>query len=98
MAGPRMFRRAKAQRVEAGDRTRTHREHVSQDASDAGGRALIRLDVAWMVVALHLEDHRLAVADVDHAGILARPLDHPRPLGRELGEVSTTALVGAVLR
>ena len=30
-----------------------------------------------MVVALHLEDDRVAVADVDHAGILARALDAP---------------------
>jgi hypothetical protein len=33
-----------------------------------------------VVVALHLEDHAVAVADIDHAGILARPLDHARPL------------------
>ena len=78
-----MFRRAKAQRVEAGDRPRTHREDVAQNAADAGGRALIGLDVARMVVALHLEDHRLPVADIDDAGILARPLDHPRRLGRQ---------------
>ena len=43
-----------------------------------GRRALIGLDVAGVVVALHLEDRRLAVADVDHAGILARAADHPR--------------------
>ena len=37
-----------------------------------------------MVVALHLEDHRLAVADIDHAGILARAADH---LGPSVGRV-----------
>jgi len=40
----------------------------------------IGLDVARMVVALHLEHHRLAVADVDDAGVLARSLDHPGAL------------------
>jgi hypothetical protein len=35
-------------------------------------------------VALHLEDRGLAVADVDDAGILARALDDPRRLGRQL--------------
>ena len=93
----RMFRRAKAQRIEAGDRTRAHREHVAQDAADAGGRALIGLDVARMVVALHLEHDGLAVADVDHAGILARPLDHPRRLGRQATQMQPRRFVRAVL-
>src|SRR5256885_893076 len=31
---------AEAQRIEAGDRTRAHREDVAQDAADASGRAL----------------------------------------------------------
>lgn len=83
MSGLGMFGRAKTQRIEAGDRPRTHGEDVAQDAADAGGRALVGLDVAWVVVALHLEDHRLAVADVDHAGVLAGPLDHPGRLGRQ---------------
>jgi hypothetical protein len=78
MARPGMLRRAETQRIEAGDGPRAHREHVAQNAADAGGRALIGLDVARMVVALHLEHDRLAVADVDDAGVLARALDHPR--------------------
>ena len=47
---------AEAQRVEAGDRPRAHGEDVAQNAADAGRRALIGLDVARVVVALHLED------------------------------------------
>ena len=78
-----VLRRAKAQRVEAGDGTRAHREHVAQNTADAGRRALIGLDVARMVVALHLEHDRLAVADIDDAGVLARALDHPGRLGRQ---------------
>src|SRR5258708_2864878 len=92
-----MFRRAKAQRIEAGDRTRAHGEDVSQDATDAGGRALIGLDVARMVVALHLEHDRLAVADVDDAGVLTRPLDHPWRLGRQPLEMQPRGFVRAML-
>ena len=35
-------------------------------------------------MALHLEHGAVAVAEVDHAGILAWSLDHDRTLGREL--------------
>ena len=93
MVGP-----AEAQRVQIGDRPRAHREHVAQDAADAGRRALIGLDVGRVVVALHLEDRGLAVADVDHAGILARAADHPRRRRRQLLQMDARALVGAMLR
>ena len=75
MAGPRVVGRAEGQGVHAGDRPRAHGEDVAQDAADAGRRALIGLDEGGVVVALHLEDGGKPVADVDHAGILARPLD-----------------------
>ena len=75
MIGP-----AEAQRVQVGDRPRAHGEDVAQDAADAGRRALIGLDVGRVVVALHLEDRRVAVADVDHAGILARARRSPTAL------------------
>ena len=88
---------AEAQRVEVGDRPRAHGEDVAQDAADAGRRALVGLDVGGVVVALHLEDGGLAVADVDHAGILARALDDPRRLGRQLLQPDLRGLVGAVL-
>ena len=68
--------RAEAQRVEVGDGARAHGEHVAHDAADAGGGALVGLDVARVVVALHLEDDAVAVAEVDDAGILAGALDH----------------------
>ena len=86
-----------AQRVEAGDRARAHREDVAQDAADAGRRALVRLDEARVVVRLHLEDGREAVADVDDAGVLAGALDDARALGGEALEVHARRLVGAVL-
>src|SRR6202000_2080847 len=84
MSRLRMLPRAKGKRIEAGDRARAHREDVAQDAADAGGRALIGLDIARVVVALHLEDRRLAIADIDHAGILAGAADDLRAGGRQL--------------
>jgi hypothetical protein len=64
---------AEAQGVQQRDRPRAHGEDVAHDAADAGGRALVGLDVGGVVVALHLEDAGLAVADVDDAGVLAGP-------------------------
>ncbi len=82
--GARVFRTAEPQRVQVGDRPGAHGEDIAQDAADAGRRALVGLDEAGMVVALHLEDGGQPVADIDHAGILARAVDHPRRLGRQL--------------
>src|SRR5580704_3193227 len=61
------------------------------------GRAPIGPDVARMVVALHLEHYGEAVADRDHAGVLARSLDHPGGLGRQGLEMDFRGLVRAVL-
>ncbi len=97
-AGARIGRIAEAQRVQVGDRPRAHGEHVAQDAADAGGRALIRLDEARVVVAFHLEDGGEPLADVDHARILARPVDHPGRRGRQRLEPDAAGFVGAVLR
>ena len=87
---------AKAQRVHVGHRPRAHGEHVAQDAAHAGGRALIGLDIAWVVVALHLEDGSVAVTNVDHAGILARAADHPRRLRGQLGQVHAAGFIAAM--
>ena len=48
-------------------------------------------------MALHLEDDGLAVADVDHAGVLAGALDHLRALGGQRLQPHAARLVGAVL-
>ena len=87
-----------AQRVHVGDRARAHGEDVAQNAADAGGRALERLDVAGVVMAFHLEDGGLPIADVDHAGVLARAADDPGSLGRQFLQVEAARLVRAVLR
>ena len=93
----RVRRLAERDRVEAGDRPRAHGEHVAQDAADAGGRTLIRLDEARVVVALHLEHAGKPVADVDDAGILARSLDYPGRLGRQGAQMHLRGLVRAML-
>ena len=97
MAGLGMVGRAEAQEVEARHRPRAHGEDVAQDAADPGRRALIGLDERGVVVALHLEDDRVAVADVDDAGVLARALDHPRGLGRQFPQMEARRLVGTML-
>ncbi len=93
----RMFWIAEAQRVEAGDRPRAHGEDVAQDATDAGCRTLIGLDVARMIVALHLEDHCQPIANVDDARILTRPLDHPGRFRREPTQVNFRGFIGTML-
>ena len=78
---PRALRRrrlAEPQRVEHRDRPSADREHVAEDPADAGGGALERLDRARMVVGLDLERDRQPAADVDRAGVLARPHQHVR--------------------
>jgi hypothetical protein len=78
-----VVRLAEAQRVHRRDRPRAHGEHVAQDAADAGRRALVGLDEGGVVVALHLEDDAIAIADIDHAGVLAGALDNLVAGGRQ---------------
>jgi len=44
------IRGAEAQRIHHGQRTRAHGEDVADDAADAGGCALVGLDVRRMIV------------------------------------------------
>ncbi len=89
--------RAEAERVHDGERARAHGEDVAQDAADAGGRALIRLNVAGVVVRFDLEGAGPAVADVDDAGVFAGPLDDAIALRGQALEVDAAGLIGAVL-
>src|SRR5205823_1380469 len=79
VAGPRVVGAAEAQRIQDRDRPRPHCKDIAQNAADPGRRSLIGLDKGGVVVALDLEDDRVAVADVDDPGILARSADHARP-------------------
>ena len=74
--------RTEPQRVHQGDGTGAHGEDVAQDAADARGRALVGLDGRRVVVALDADGGGDPVADIDHAGVLARADEHPRRLGR----------------
>ena len=89
--------RTEAERIHDGERPRAHGEDVAQNAADAGGRALKRLDVAGVIVALDLEGAGPAVAHVDDAGVFARPLDDAVALGGQTLEMDAAGLVGAVL-
>ena len=97
VAGLRVVGRAESQTVEKRDRARAHGEHVAQNTADAGRRPLIRLDIRRVVVALHLEDGDEAAANVHRAGVLARPLDHPRRVRRQPGEPFPRRFVGTML-
>ena len=88
---------AEVQRVEEGDGPGAHGEDVADDAADAGGRALVGLDGRGVVVALDAQGDGDAVADVDHAGVLAEAGQHPGRLRRQPAEVDPGRLVGAVL-
>ena len=83
-----MIRRAEAQGVDQRYRASTHCEYVAQDPADTCRRALIRLDVGRVVVALHLENGGLPIANIDHACILAGALDDTGILRREFGQVT----------
>ena len=88
---------AEAQRVQDRDRPRADREHVAQDAADARGRALERLDRGRVVVRLDLERDRHAVAHVHRARVLARAHQQVRALDRQAAQQLLGVLVGAVL-
>src|SRR5262245_35212106 len=92
-----MRRRAKRQCIQAGDRARAHGEDIAQDTADPCSRPLIGLDVARVIVALHLEHAGKPVADIDDPGIFAGPLDDPRALGRQRAQMDFRGLVRAVL-
>ena len=83
--------RPEPQRVHQGDGAGAHREDVAEDAADAGGRALVGLDGRRVVVALDADGGGDAVADVDHAGVLARADEHARPFGGQPAQVDAAA-------
>jgi hypothetical protein len=89
---------AEAEPVEERNRTRAHRDDVAQDAADAGCSTLERLDRGGVVVALDLERDSLAVAEVEHARVLARPLQNSLAARRESLQQRRGMLVPAVLR
>ena len=89
---------AEPEPVEERDRPGAHRDDVAQDAADAGRGALEGLDRRRMVVRLGLERDRDAVAEIDHACVLARPLQNPFTARGEAPQEPGRVLVPAVLR
>ncbi len=89
---------AEAEAVQQRDRPCSHRHDVAEDPADPGRGSLERLDGGRMVVRLGLERDRDAVAQVDHAGILARALEHPFAGRRQPLQEQRRVLVAAMLR
>ena len=89
--------RAKAERIENGDRTRAHGENVAQDAANAGGRALEGFNVTGMIVRFDFEGSDKAIADVHNAGVFARTLHDEFAARGEALQVYFARFVGAVL-
>ncbi len=83
VAGFRMIRFAKAQSIEVCDRTGTHGEDIAHDAANTGCRTLIGFDKGRVVVAFHLEDGGLTIANVDDTSVFTRSLNDPVSLGRK---------------
>ena len=90
--------RAEAEPVEQRHRPGAHRDDVAQDPADARGCALERLDRRGVVVALDLERDGEAIAEVEHAGVLARALQHAVARARQAPQQRRRVLVAAVLR
>ena len=90
--------RAEPEPVEEGHGAGAHRRDVAQDPADARRGALERLDGRGVVVALDLERDRQPVAEVEHARILARPLEDALAVARQPAKQERRVLVPAVLR
>ena len=90
--------RAEAQPVEQRDRAGAHRDDVAEDAADAGRGALERLDRGRVVVRLDLEGDGDAVAEVEHARVLARALQDALAARRQPPQQPGRVLVAAMLR
>ena len=88
-----MIGRAEAQGVHIRDRPRTHGEDIAQDTANTGRCTLIGLDIGRMVVALHLEDRRLTIADINYTSVFAGAANDPRGLCRQFLQVEARALV-----
>jgi len=91
-------RLAEAKPVEQRHRARSHRDDVAQDPADAGRRPLERLDRGGVVVALDLEDDRLAVTEIDHARVLAGALEDALARSGQTPQEKRGVLVAAMLR
>ena len=97
MAGLGVIGCAEAQGIHRRNWACAHGEDVAQDSANARRRALIGLDVGRVIVALHLEDDAITIADIDHARIFTGALDHTGPGGRQGLEPFLRGFVGTML-
>src|SRR5689334_23929333 len=67
-----IVQRAEAQCIQNRNRPRAHRKDIAQDAADARGGSLKRLDETRVIVRFDIKSDRVSVPDVDDTGVLAR--------------------------
>ncbi len=85
------------QGVSERDGVRPHRQGVPDDAADPGRGAVVGVDVARVVVALHAERQQLVGSrDANDGGVVARPDDHVLALAVERGQQRARRAVRAV--
>src|SRR6202451_4466248 len=89
--------RSEAQRIHHRHRPCAHGENIAQNAANASRRSLKRLDETRMIMRFDFEGARPAVADVDDARVLARPLQHQLAARGQSLQVHARRFVGAVL-
>ena len=70
-----VVRFAKTQSIHESNRTGAHSKDVAHNAADTCGRALVRLNERRMVMAFHLKDNAVTIANINHARIFTRALD-----------------------
>ena len=71
----------KRQRIHRSNRAGAHGEHIAQNAAHPCGSALMRFDIAGVIVAFHFENNGLTVADIDNTCIFTRPANDLWPRG-----------------
>src|SRR5690606_33305385 len=92
-----VFRCAEAEGVHRCNRPRAHGGDGAQNSAHTGPRTLVGLDAARVDVCLHLEHDGLALAGLDHGGVLALALDFAWSGSRQRLQPLLRALVRAVL-
>ena len=97
----RIFDAPEPQRIGHGNHFGAHAQHVADDAADAGRRAFERDDLRRMVVRFVRDDDTVALAvvfaEVQDAGVFARPDHDVRSGRRQRLEVMTARFIAAML-
>ena len=98
-----MIRPPEAKRIEVRNWPCAHREDIAEDTANARRRALIRFNVARVIMRLHLENRGQFLAiwpitNINHARIFAGAADHLWASGWQFLQMNPRAFVGAMLR